>query len=129
MAIDYGTDISTFSDLDPSFAPIVGKRVLAEAIARRLSTRRGGLPYDLNYGTDVRSWLNESMSTDAASRCAQACEAEASKDERVYSADAQVTFELATSRLTIRMSVQSGEGPFALVLSVSAVSVELLEVT
>ena len=35
MATDYGIDVSTFPDLDPTFGLISGPRVVAENVARR----------------------------------------------------------------------------------------------
>ncbi len=56
---DFVVDVSTFPDLDSSFTLITGRRVIAEAILRRLLTPRGGLAYDPDFGLDVRGWLNE----------------------------------------------------------------------
>jgi hypothetical protein len=58
MATDFGTDISCYPDLDGSFGLVSGFTLIAQDLARRLETPRGGLFYDSNYGTDVRGWVN-----------------------------------------------------------------------
>lgn len=131
MAIDYGTDVSTYPDLDPLFQIISGKQVLAEALLRRYQTPRGGLWYDPDYGLDIRLWLNESFDTDSASldRLAASIEAEAMKDERVGAASVAVELNLATSYLTITARVQPRDAvAFELVLGVSRLTVELLRI-
>ena len=129
--VDLGTDISTYPDLDPLFAPISGSRVLAEALLRRFQTPRGGLFYDPDYGTDLRAWLNDSFDANAEgmARLAAAVEAEANKDERVGRATASVSLDLSTNRMTITLRVEPREGvAFRLVLDVSQVSVALINI-
>jgi hypothetical protein len=130
MAVDFGTDVSTYvgGDLDPTFAVISGRRVVAEAIARRLETRRGALLRDPNYGTDLRAWLNRDFVGSAATlfRLKASVDREAEEDERVLSADATVTYEPAFQKLRIAIAIETAEGPFELVLAVSAVSVAIL---
>jgi len=130
MAVDYGTDISTYrdGDLDRSFTLISGTRVLAEAIARRLETPRGALIGDPNYGTDIRGWLNKDFvdSEAALFRLKTAIEDEASKDERVIGAEATVLYDPAEKRLRITIAIEGAAGPFDLVLAVSQVRLELL---
>src|SRR5207253_1177574 len=79
---DFGADLSALPDLDIRWPLQDGRRNLAEAIARRLQTPRGGLFYAPDYGTDVRSWLNEVLTEDDLFRVKMAVEAECEKDER-----------------------------------------------
>src|SRR5262245_39617990 len=61
---DFGTDFSTYwsaagtPDLDPTFVPISGQRAVGEIIARRLTTPRGSLRRDPNFGFDVRQYAS-----------------------------------------------------------------------
>ena len=126
-APDYGTDISTSPTLDPSFGPLTGSRVVAEAVARRLTTPRGTLPDDPNYGTDLRAWLNESMTPATLTQVRSAAERECLKDERLQSADATVSYDAASGTLSVVLALALSAGPtFRLVLGVTAVSVTLL---
>ena len=130
MAIDFGTDVSTYKngDVDPYFGLIAGYRVIAEAVARRLETPRGSLPGDPNYGSDVRVFLNRDFDASPAALFVvrSTIEQEAEKEERVESCSASVTFDFARNRLRTVITLEAGDGPFELVLDVSAVSVALL---
>lgn len=129
MAIDYGSDVDCVSDLDPTFALVTGPRAVAQAIARRLSTPRGGLHYDGTYGYDLRSLLNTGIEPGDTFRIAAAVEAQCVADERVVSATATVLFDETTERLRVLVDGELAEGPFSLVLGVSAVTVELLRLS
>lgn len=113
-------------DLDPSFALVSGRRALLQAILARLDTAQGSLFYDSDYGRDLKRWLNESFRPSDAFRVQSEVEAECLKDERVHDASATVTFEPQADRLRVALSLVDAEGPFELVLSVSAISVEVL---
>ena len=108
---------------------VTGPRVLAEAIARRLSTPRGGLFYDPTYGLDVRAWLNESLTPQRLFALRHAVEAEVEKDERVLSCSADLTFIAATKSLRLTLSIQTQDGPFALVLGVISLTVSILSIS
>ena len=126
----FGIDVSTYvaGDLDPFFRLITGRRAICESLARRFETRRGALPYDQNYGLDLRGWLCDSFDVglSALSSLAQAIEAEASKDERLSSSSAQVTLDLQTNAMTITLRCTAAAGPFTLVLGVSRINVGIL---
>lgn len=134
MAVDFGTDLSTFvggtgaPDLDPTFAMISGRRVVQEAVARRFITPRGGLLDDPNYGLDLRALLNTSYSQRDLFILRERISAECRKDERVDGARVTITPK-ANGNLTITISMTTASGPFDLVLAVSQVTVELLRVS
>jgi phage baseplate assembly protein W len=129
MADVLGTDIGCYPDLDSSGALVSGRTMLAQALARRLTTPRGGLFYDTNYGTDLRLYLNEGMTNEAQSRIKAAVESECLKDERVSACSAEVSFSLQTQLLKVSISVDTKAGPFSLTLAVSSLTVDLLAVT
>lgn len=117
--VDYGSDISTVPDLDPSYSVITGPRVVAEAVARRLITPRGGLFYDLNYGYDVRQFLNAIITPGLASTISSQCEQEALKDERVLGASVVVIQGPGQlSQLTLNVDLKLQSGPFKFVMTV-----------
>lgn len=126
MATDYGTDISFYPDLDPSGALVSGNVALSQAIARRLTTPRGGLFYDSNYGTDVRAFVNEVVNVESLARMRSAIERECLQDERCQSCTATLVFNAQGQALTIHVAGETADGPFRFVLAVTALTVDLL---
>lgn len=123
---DLGTDIYCVDDIDPSFAVVDGARALAQAIARRLATPRGGLFYDTEYGFDLTAFLNADIDDRAAFQIAVGVENEALKDERVRECRATVAYDAQTEVMRVVLAGVSSSGPFQLILGVSDVSVEVL---
>ena len=123
--VDFGTDLSALPDL--SFGVKSGRANLAEALARRLMTPRGGLFYDPTYGTDLRSYLNEAITDDVIYEIETLAAAECEQDERVLAATASV-IEADPSVRKIRLSInlETDVGPFRLILSIDDVAVEVL---
>lgn len=124
---DFGSDVSTFPDLDPGFSSMTGARVLAEAMARRFTTPRGSLVGSPTYGVDVREWLNESMTRARLTEWARALEQEAEKDERIESAEVSLSYDSAAMALRISALLEAADRTFALVLVVTAVSLTILD--
>jgi hypothetical protein len=60
-SVDFGQDIDASAGLNPYMRLIGGLPNVGQALLHRLSTPRGSLPYDANYGYDVRELLNETM--------------------------------------------------------------------
>jgi phage baseplate assembly protein W len=124
--VDFGSDISTFPDLDETFSPISGRKVVAEAVARWLSTPRGSMPFYPTRGIDLRQWLNARMTDSAAFALTSNVEAECEADERVLRATATVAFEPATTSMRISIDLELADGPFKLVLWVSQADLQIL---
>jgi hypothetical protein len=128
-AVLLGIDIDVVDDLPPTFRLAGGQKNLANALARRLSTPAGALAAfggDPEYGFDLRDKLNSSWTTEEMSALGAQIEAECRKDERVQGATVKASHNLRTSTLLVDIQIQSAAGPFALVLAVSDVSIELL---
>jgi phage baseplate assembly protein W len=125
---DYGTDISTLPDLDPTFALVTGPRVVAGSLARIYTTPQGSDAWHPDYGRDLRRFLNAPM--DAATLAQVQAEAEdgARSDERVQDVTVAAAFEPLTSRLMLRVEVVLADGPFLLTLAIGDVSATILEV-
>lgn len=124
----FGSCWSCVSDLTMPSVMVTGNRVVAEAIARRWSTPRGGLIDDPNYGFDLSDFLGDDLDPSGLGRIASFAGAEAIKDERVLSCSVTLTLSTA-GRMTVNGLVRTATGPFRLVLSVDQVSVSLLSVT
>ena len=127
MTLDIGTDLSTpdGADLDPLGGTVSGRRAVGQAIARRLVTPRGGLLDDESYGYDLRQLVGDSLGpgdlATAQAEIADQCRA----DERVDDAAVTVTQSGAAVRVEIILALEA-VGPLRLVLSVSAVTSEIL---
>jgi hypothetical protein len=119
----YGVDLSCVEDVTDDLAEVDPNSVtaLGEALLRRLTTPRGTLPDDRNYGIDVRSFCNLGMSTQDIRDLASKIRSEVTKDDRVD--DAAVTIgNPVTSDLSIAVQVTPVDralGVFTLTLAVT----------
>lgn len=126
---EFGKAINVVDDLPIRWEPYVdGIANLARAIARRLTTPRGGLFYAPDYGLDIRGMIGGTRRADEFSSWESAIAAEAEKDDRVDAATATVTYDFANATATVRVDLDTSEGPFSLVLSVDDVSASVVEV-
>ena len=119
---DFGITIHCDDDFSPRMQAVSGVDSVAEALIRRLSTSRGGLWYDQDYGTNLCDFVNQAFSGYTIER---ACELESLKDERVYSCGATATIERES--VSISMQIELENGNFEMVLLVTGLSVEMLE--
>lgn len=117
MVADFGSDISTFPDLDPLLEPQSGRRVLLESIARRMSTPRGGLWWAPSYGSDLGAVLDEAVDPARLRSAANALQQQLTGDERIQSASVEATYVAATRSLRIVVSIVDADGPFTRVFS------------
>lgn len=91
-----GQDYTTFGradglpDMDISWLPISGPRVLLEAVARRLITAPGMMD-DPTYGIDLRTYLNATLLQSDVGVLQAAIRAEALKVDGVEDAQVSVT--------------------------------------
>ncbi len=123
----FGSDFAGWEDLDQRLTVLEGESdeltAVAQSLARRLSTPRGGLFYDPNYGYDLRSLVGDTMEP---SNAAMAIEAECRKDERVKKVKAEITVVGDSWTIAITGTAKNGEA-FALTLGVSQVTITLLK--
>lgn len=121
MATDLGTDIDCADDHGMSFGVATGRKNLANALARRLMTPRGGLFYDPDYGLDVRAYLNAAITDAKLAELAQAIEAECRKDPRVQDVSAAVSVDRTsvTRGLKLKLAIEDADGPFTDILTIS----------
>jgi phage baseplate assembly protein W len=123
-ATTYGSCWSCVSDLASPGTFVTGNRAIAEAIARRLQTPRGGLIDDPTYGYDLTDFVDADVSPADLARMQSNVVAECLKDERVSGASVSVLLTAAGVMIaTIKLEPVGGQ-PFTLVLSVSAVAVD-----
>ncbi len=126
---NYGTDTAATTDTSPVWGIASGTTNLAYSLVRRLSTPRGGLFYDLNYGTDLRAYVNRRISGAAVNNLPADISAECAKDDRVQATTETVAFTSQTRALTVAIEVQPIVGQaFTLILAATSVNVTLLSV-
>ena len=123
----YGQCWSCVSDLTSPAVYVSGNRAIGEAIARRLSTVRGGLIDDPTYGYALTEFLNDDLSTGDIARIQANTQAECLKDERVAEADVTVSLVGTTLGVSIQVTTVTGQ-TFALVLSVAEVAVNPVQI-
>lgn len=123
-----GTDVSMIDDVDPVWGIASGYANLARALLRRLSTDRGGLFYDPDYGYNVTDLLNAGMTPRQRAKAQQDITAEVRKDERVRSPRVVLTYNAAFQSLTIDVRCDTPAGPFSMVMAATALTVEILRV-
>lgn len=122
---DLGTDFACIKDFSPDLALATGRACLAQAIARRLITPRGGLIDDPNYGYDLTQFVNDDLDVPDLARIEANTVAECNKDERVSSTTVKLTLA-ASGLLIVTVSLEDSAGPFSLVLSVTDVTIQIL---
>lgn len=127
VTIDYGTDLDCADDLTEIMREISGQNVVAQAIYRRLTTPRGQLIDDEDYGIDVRSFLSRGVDAGRLREIEGTIRQEVLKDERVANVTAKATIDYKTYSMSVSLIVSTGDGPFRLVFSITADTVEFLK--
>lgn len=113
-----GLSFSLDPDLSTSIFQLKsGAACLAQDLLNRLSTERGSLFYDEDYGLDVRKFLNKRSLPGLAFRIAAEVSAELKKDPRV--ARVAVTTKETSTGFALSLQLTTLQGPFSLVLDVS----------
>lgn len=126
----YGADLSGADDLDPLLAEVDGFSTLAiaQALARRLGTPRGGLPDDATYGEDLTEWCNRGHSSAEIRDLARRIAAECQKDDRVRAVRVTVAPDATARTFDVTVAVDPHDaalGTFTLTLAVSSAGVIL----
>lgn len=126
---DYGRDWSCATDFLPTFAEATGAELMAQVCMRRIYTPTGVLFSAPQADTiDVRSYLSADMDPDMSrlNLIRGACTGAILADPRVLSVTVTPEWFPATRTLTLAIAGTGAEGPFALTLAISSVTVELL---
>lgn len=130
--LGYGRDLSCVDDVtemldevDPS-SPLG----IAQGVVRRLTTPRGALPDDGEYGLDLRGLLNRGVPASELAQLGGKIRNEVIADDRIESATVTVTYAGAGLRVVILlMPVAPALQSFTLILAVTsgAVLIEALQ--
>jgi hypothetical protein len=119
----YGVDLACVDDLGDALEEVdpFSTQAVSEAIIRRLTTRRGQLVDDLDYGLDVRGFLNKGRTEADMRALASEVVAEVKKDERVDAAEVTVVAPAyGTLRIAARITPVDSSNSFDLVFAVTS---------
>lgn len=105
-----------------------GLQCVAEAVLRRWGTSPGELIDDPTYGYNLTDLVGADLSPADLSYAQQQAAAQAQLDERVLQCTVTITLTVA-GLLTVVANVVTAAGPFKMVVSVSAVTTQLLLVS
>lgn len=125
--LGYGTDLWCQDDIRESAEDVTGRLLLAQSNYRRVTTDRGSLPDDPDYGINVRSFLHVGMTDrDIAAAQGQIAQ-ELEKDDRNERVTVEIVLTLATKAMRIRIFVEPADesGDFEMVLAVTSADVLL----
>lgn len=125
---DFGFDLSCVTDLTSDCAEVSGAIVWLQSLARRL---QGPLFYDPDYGYDIAERLDDEIALSDLDAVGADIDSEFLKDERTLSSSTTVTSTVNNGAVTLKITsrVRSGLGPFTLTMSVSKVTVQILQIT
>jgi len=119
-----GTDVIVGKNL----TLVSGYKNLGLQLVNRLSTRRGTLFYDPNYGDDLRLFMNRPINQAIIDQIRYTIKSQCEQDPRVNNADVTVSYDSSTLSLEVDIFVTTLLGPFTLVISVNSLSVSLLTI-
>lgn len=126
---DFGTDISSYPDYDPLGTLVSGTVGLCQRVARRLTNPRGAWFWAPNECTDLRSYLNDTLTQEKQASLKSIVEREIQREEGVLN----VTADVSANRLTtlgqvivIHVTGVSADGPFKFVMNITAVTLSIL---
>lgn len=113
MAADHGEDLSCVHDMDSRCSVASGRRTLAEAYVRRITTPRGMLIDDPDYGIDITDYLNDDVTPRDIARLRSQMVAEGEEDERIERVEVAVTTPRGgTGAYKFDVTLTDADGPF-----------------
>lgn len=129
----FGADLSCVNDLTADMAEVSGSdtRSLAEALIRRIGTPRGTVLDSPDYGIDLRSYLHRPSTHEELIGLAGDIQNEWSKDDRVSSAEVEISVLEVGRVLRGRGRVFPADpsvSPFALTFAVTDAAVAIEEI-
>ena len=130
MATDLGTDISCYPDYDPLGTMVSGYVAMCQRICRRLTNPRGSWSWAPNECTDIRSYLNDTLTKARLDSLKSDIERECSHEEAVVTINASILVSQLSffgQTITIHIDGTTGTGPFSFVLALNQVTLAILK--
>ena len=121
--LGFGVDLDCVQDCTPYLTEVdpFSTRALGQALIRRITTPRGSVIDDQDYGLDIRSYLNRGVTVSDLNGIGGRIRGEMMKDDRVQNCEVTVTLpSLRTLRVSCEVTPVSPFGnTFDLVFTVS----------
>jgi len=109
----------------------VAREILANALVRRLNTRKGYFWTDPQYGYMVSDTINEGMTAETIGRIPYQIQQEIEKDERVQACTVEVVSiggPFDARKMVVDLTVVPNRvGPFSLTLGISEVNTQVMQ--
>lgn len=121
--LDETLTVHCVTDFELHMPKVSGRTALAQAIARRLQTPRGRVPWWPNYGTDIRNML---LSKTPPNVIVSSVVRECLKDERVAQADVVAVESTDGRTLKLDLTITDADGPFDFTMSIDDAAVNLI---
>lgn len=126
---NYGVDLSCTDDLSALLNTVSGTELMGQVCVRRLYCRKGSLLSNPLANTlDARDFISSEVGPGGIAKIQGLCQAALLDDERVFDVQVVATFSRNQKTLSLAITGTGAQGPFALVLGVSSLTVELLKV-
>lgn len=130
--LGYGRDLACVTDITADCAEVdpMSRAAVVQAVLRRLTTPRGKLIDDPDYGFDVRQFANRAATNVELRSIGDQCRGEAVKDDRVFDATITATYDDAARKLTVSVMLDCYDpvlGTFDFTFAVTADGTALLE--
>lgn len=131
VALGYGRDLKCIDDLTTTLQEVGGIELLGQDLFHRITTARGTLVGDKDYGTDARDFCSGALTDRDLASIGTRLELECLKDDRVASLVVEAT-ATAPGELSITLSVTPEDSTlrvFDLTLALTSESATLLQIT
>jgi hypothetical protein len=121
--LGYGVDLWCIDDLTEDMAEVdpFSVEAISQALIRRLTTPRGSLPDDDNYGFDLRGYCNRGVTLTDLQSLTQQIAGEVRKDDRVSDATVIVAYSTTARSISVSLTITPTDplGTFTLVFAVT----------
>ncbi len=107
-------------DLTPDMQIATGRQVIAQSLVRRQTTPRGSVLTSPNDCLDIRQMISQGVTQSQLQAYASSLRTELLRDQRVLSANVQISYDPVKNVTTITENVQTSAGPFTLTLALTA---------
>lgn len=126
-----GVDISCYPDFDPAGSLVTGIVALCQRICRRITNVRGAWFWSPNDCTDVRNYLNVTLTKEAQQSIKSDLEREALREEEVSTVNASVTVSTLSTLgqiVTVHLTgTTSSNTSFSFVLAITQLTLTILQ--
>jgi hypothetical protein len=124
---DYGSDLSCSTDIDPLMRLVSGTELMAQVALHRVYCRQGRLLSNpIDNTIDARDFLSQGITPSDLPRIQAQCMGAILGDPRIFTCLVSATFTRETQTLTLEITGTGANGPFALRLAVTALTIEVL---